>query len=360
MNAATVLPRGAAIGVLGGGQLGRMLASAAARLGFDVHVYTPQPDSPAARVAAAATVAAYDDLAALEAFAGLVDVVTFEFENVPATAVEALSRAALVRPGAPSLAASQDRLAEKRLLASLGLAVAPHAPVDGPDDLAPAYAAVGPRAILKTRRLGYDGKGQARVMAADDLAAAFTALEGAPSVLEAMIDFSCEVSAIVARDAGGAIVSYDVAENRHADGMLRESRAPARVEPRMAAEAVSGAERLAHALDHVGVLCVEYFVAADGRLIANEFAPRVHNSGHWTEAACRVSQFEQHIRAVAGWPLGDPARHADAFMVNLIGSDIDAAVAIAAAPNACLTDYGKRDAVAGRKMGHVTYLQPKG
>ncbi|MDX2234489.1 MAG: 5-(carboxyamino)imidazole ribonucleotide synthase [Hyphomonadaceae bacterium] len=352
-----MLPPGSTIGILGGGQLGRMLALAAARLGFDVHIYTDEADSPAARVAAAATVAPWDDEAELRDFAAAVDVVTMEFENVPARTAAILADAGVaVRPGADALATAQDRVLEKMFLNAAGVATTPFAAVDAAPDLGTAFAITGGPSILKTRRLGYDGKGQARV---DDEAAAVAALAsfgGAAAILEARAPFACEVSVIAARAVDGAFAAYDVCENIHEHGILHVTRVPGSTAGAVEHAAVAATRRVADALHYVGVLCVEFFVMADGTLLANEIAPRVHNSGHWTEAACLTSQFEQHIRAVAGWRLGPTTRLADVEMTNLIGAEADQWAALAADPDVRLHLYGKRDVRDGRKMGHVTKL----
>ena len=357
MNAA--LPPGSRIGVLGGGQLGRMLAGAAARLGFDVHIYTPEADSPASRVAARTTVAAWNDLAALEAFAEAVDVVTYEFENVPVETARFVAARKPMRPGVDSLEQTQDRLTEKRFIAACGLSPAPFAAVDSEADLDPAAIAVGLPAILKTRRLGYDGKGQARVRTDADLKTAWAAVGGAPSVLEGFVAFEREISVILARGAAGETVAFDPPENRHEGGVLAVSTVPAAITTTTAAAALDAAQALAAALGHVGVMAVEFFVAQDGSLIVNEIAPRVHNSGHWTADACDVCQFEMHVRAVCGWPLPAPRRRADVEMQNLLGGAAGDWAALAAETDLRLTLYGKREARPGRKMGHLSRLRPK-
>jgi 5-(carboxyamino)imidazole ribonucleotide synthase len=345
------LPSGAVIGILGGGQLGRMLSMAAARLGYRTHVFEPGA-APAADVAHAVTRAAYEDAASLDAFARACDVVTYEFENIPAAALDLLSERVPLRPGRRSLEVSQDRLAEKSFLAGLGLAVAPHAKVDGPGDLAPALATTGLPAILKTRRFGYDGKGQARVSDAASAAAALATLDGAPAIAEGVVDFSREISVIAARGRDGAVAAYDPGENRHERGILATTTVPAAIPGRLRTDAVLLASRILTALDHVGVMGVELFVTGEG-LVVNEIAPRVHNSGHWTQAGCAVDQFEQHIRAIAGWPLGDGTRHADVTMENLIGADADRAMTLAGERGVQVHLYGKAETRPGRKMGHV-------
>ncbi|MEM7327194.1 MAG: 5-(carboxyamino)imidazole ribonucleotide synthase [Pseudomonadota bacterium] len=349
----SALEAGAMIGILGGGQLGRMLAGAAAQLGFDVAIYCPEQDCPAARVAATHTIGAYDDESALLAWAKTCDVVTYEFENVPVSAAKALISAGIcVRPGAQPLEVSQDRLVEKTFLQSCGIATAGFAMVDQATDIAEPIERFGGHGILKTRRDGYDGKGQARLEAGDDYEAAHKSLAHAPCILEAMVPFECEVSVIIARDVNGQSICYDLPRNAHVNGILRTSTLPAGISDEVAARACKAARALADALDYIGVLALEFFVLQDGSLLANEFAPRVHNSGHWTPEACATGQFEQHIRAVAGWPLGDVTRFHDVEMANLLG---DEALALPQdlLKDSVLTLYGKRDAKPGRKMGHV-------
>jgi 5-(carboxyamino)imidazole ribonucleotide synthase len=337
----------ATIGILGGGQLGRMLALAAARLGHACAVYDPDLRCPAGQVARA-TAGAWDDADALAAFSRQVDVVTFEFENIPLSALAALE--APVRPGARSLEISQDRLVEKEFLAGLGLAVAPFARVDDAAGLAAARQRLGD-GILKTRRLGYDGKGQVRLPADDPLAE----IGHAPAILEALVPFRREVSAIVARAADGATVAFDPGENVHQGGILATTTVPARLSSFRAEEARVIAARIAAALGHVGVLAVEFF-ETDAGLVVNEIAPRVHNSGHWTQDGCLTCQFEQHVRAITGWPLGDGRRHSDVTMTNLIGRAVDDAASCAARPDCAVHLYGKAETRPGRKMGHVNRL----
>jgi 5-(carboxyamino)imidazole ribonucleotide synthase len=358
--AAEPLPPGSTIGILGGGQLGRMLSLAAARLGFRCHTYCPDPDSPAFDVSAAQTVAAYEDAAALEKFAHAVDVVTYEFENVPVAAAERLAEVVPVRPGARALAISQDRLTEKNFVGDLGIATAPFEAVDDGASLEAAIERVGLPAVLKTRRLGYDGKGQAILRATSDAGKAFAAIGGKPAILEGFVSFARESSIIAMRGADGTIAAYDPAENVHRDGILYTATVPAEISERTRAEARRIAEVLLGALDYVGVIGIELFVVGEGaseKLLVNEFAPRVHNSGHWTEDACAVSQFENHVRAIAAWPLGPTARHFDVTMTNLIGSDVEGWRSLAAEPGARLHLYGKREVRQGRKMGHVNRLR---
>jgi 5-(carboxyamino)imidazole ribonucleotide synthase len=350
------LPPGSTIGILGGGQLGRMLAMSAARLGLKCHIYNDEA-GPACEVAAAATLGAFDDLSKLKAFAAAVDVVTYEFENVPLAAAAAVERVRPLRPGLKALRISQDRLEEKTFVSGLGLPLAPFAAIAGPEDLDAALSAVGLPAILKTRRLGYDGKGQVRVATADALPAAFDAIGRVPATLEKVVAFASEVSVILVRGAGGETRFYDIPVNRHEGGILRTSSVPSELPQAHQARARAIAQTLADALGYVGVLAVEmFYVGGAEPLIVNEFAPRVHNSGHWTIDACAVSQFENHIRAVAGWPLGATERHSDARMQNLIGSEVGDWPRLAAEADACLHLYGKGEARPGRKMGHVTWL----
>jgi 5-(carboxyamino)imidazole ribonucleotide synthase len=346
------LPPGAVIGILGGGQLGRMLSVAASRLGFRSHIFEPSPNPPAADVAHALTTATYDDLPALRSFAAAVDVITYEFENIPTSALDLLESLRPIRPNRRALAISQDRLQEKAFLTSLGLPVAPHAPVTDAASLTDAIARTGLPAILKTTRLGYDGKGQVRLNSAADAPEALAQMQGAEAVLEGFIPFTREVSVIAARGLDGAVAAYDPGENVHRHGILHSTTVPARLSPGHRSDAVLLAAKILTALDYVGVMGVELFVTPDG-LIVNEIAPRVHNSGHWTQNGCVVDQFEQHVRAVAGWPLGDGSRHADVVMENLIGDDILRVPALAAERGAALHLYGKAEARPGRKMGHV-------
>lgn len=353
------LAPGAVIGILGGGQLGRMLSVAASRLGLRSHIFEPGANPPAGQVAEHVVTASYDDLEALRAFAEGVDVITYEFENIPVPALDALEALRPIRPGRRALAVSQDRLTEKEFLCELGLQTAPYAPVDDRSDLEDALARIGAPAILKTRRLGYDGKGQARLMSEADADAALAAMAGASAILEGFIDFSHEVSVIAARGLDGSVACFDPGENVHKDGILATTTVPARLSGAQRTDAVLLAGKILNALDYVGVLGVELFVTPGG-LVVNEIAPRVHNSGHWTQNACTIDQFEQHIRAVAGWPLGDGSRHANAEMKNLIGDDMARVPELAADPSVALHLYGKAEARAGRKMGHVNRISPKG
>lgn len=353
------LPPGSVIGILGGGQLGRMLALAAARLGFDAAVLGREEDCPAGRVAARTITGAYDDPNSLRRLAEVSDVVTFEFESVSAEAVAALeAQGVAVLPDARALATAQDRLAEKRFLNAHGCPTVAFAPIDDPVKIPAALERLGAPALLKTRREGYDGKGQAWVRDAAEAGAAWAAVGGVPSVLEARCPFVREVSLVAARGRDGGFAAYPLAENRHEAGVLRETVAPAEASPAVAAEARRIGRTVAEALGYVGVLAVELFELADGRLLVNEIAPRVHNTGHWTLDGCEVDQFEQHVRAIAGWPLGPVAPLARARMRNLLGEEADCWAELTDDPGARLHFYGKRDAAPGRKMGHVTWLSP--
>ena len=352
------LPPGATIGILGSGQLGRMLILAAARLGFKCHVYADAP-GPAFDVAAATTIGAYDDEAALATFAAAITAATFEFENIPEATVAFLSSLTTVRPGAKALACAQDRMNEKRLARALGAQTANFAAVDTLQDLRRALAELGTPAILKTRRFGYDGKGQIPIKDESRATEAWSALAEAPAILEAFVPFTAELSIVAVRSAAGQFAAYDVATNEHRDGILFQSHVPTKLSLETCDAATATTKAIADALDYVGVIAVEFFVQLDGgkeTLFVNEIAPRVHNSGHWTIDACAVSQFENHIRAVAGWPLGSTGRHSNAVMTNLIGQEAQTWKELAAEANACLHLYGKRDARPGRKMGHVTHL----
>jgi 5-(carboxyamino)imidazole ribonucleotide synthase len=352
------LPAGATIGILGGGQLGRMLAVAAARLGLRTHIYEPGANPPAGDVTHSVTTAPYEDETALRAFANAVDVITYEFENIPTSALDILENLRPIRPNREALRISQDRLTEKTFLQDLGLQTAPYAAVDDAASLTNAIAQTGLPAILKTRRFGYDGKGQARIMTAVDAAQALIDMAHAPAILEGFIDFTHEVSVIGARSASGDIACFDPGENVHESGILHTTTLPARLTPSQRSDAILLTANIMNKLDYIGVMGVEIFVTPQG-LIVNEIAPRVHNSGHWTQNACAVDQFEQHIRAVAGWPLGDGQRFADVVMENLIGNDMDRVNALASEPGTALHLYGKADVKPGRKMGHVNRIKPR-
>jgi 5-(carboxyamino)imidazole ribonucleotide synthase len=366
LNYKTLAP-GAWLGLLGGGQLGRMFCMAAQSLGFKVVVLDPAHDGPAISVADHHICADYLDARGLEKLAAMAQAVTTEFENVPAKALETLAESVQVSPQAASVAVAQDRIAEKRFVAGLGVDVAPHAVLMSAQDITDSLGNLLP-GILKVARLGYDGKGQARVDTLDELRAAFAKFNSVPCVLEKMLNLDCEVSVVVARNHHGAMVHYPVAQNIHRDGILAISMVPSqRAEGDLTARALTAAQRIAHGLNYVGVLCVEFFVLKDNQLLVNEIAPRPHNSGHYTIDACVTSQFEQQVRIMAGLPLGSPRPHHPAVMFNLLGDvwkkdAADAARAepdwsyVLAEPNAKLHLYGKTDARAGRKMGHVTVL----
>lgn len=349
------LPLGSVIGILGGGQLGRMLSVAAARLGYRCHIYEPAANPPAGQVAEKVYTAFYEDTAALTEFAQGVDVITYEFENVPTEALDILESLRPIRPNRRALAVSQDRIAEKDFLHGLGLSVAPYAEVGDFADLEQALAEIGAPAILKTTRLGYDGKGQARIMQPAEATEALAAMKGALAVLEGFVEFSHEVSVIAARGLDGSVAAYDPGENLHVDGILSTTTVPARLTPAQRSDAVLLAAKILNALDYVGVMGVELFVTPKG-LIVNEIAPRVHNSGHWTQNGCAIDQFEQHIRAVTGWPLGDGGRHADVVMENLIGDEIGRVPDLARERDVAIHLYGKAEARPGRKMGHVNRI----
>jgi len=346
------LPRGSSIGILGGGQLGRMLSVAGARLGFRTHIFEPGAQPPAGHVANLVTTAEYNNTDALQQFGRSVDVITYEFENVPTSALDVLEPLAPIRPGREALRISQDRVIEKDFLRTLGLKVAPFAAVDDAPALTSAIAQIGTPAILKTRQFGYDGKGQSRLATPNDATRALIDMAGAPAILEGFVDFDREISVIVARGQSGDIASFDPGENVHIDGILRTTTVPASISHTQRVEAVAAAERIVDALDYIGVLGIEFFVTPAG-LLVNEFAPRVHNSGHWTQNGCTIDQFEQHIRAISGWPLGDGQRHSDVHMENLIGHDLDRLADLAASPHLSLHLYGKAEVKADRKMGHV-------
>jgi 5-(carboxyamino)imidazole ribonucleotide synthase len=355
------LKPGDTIGILGGGQLGRMLAMAAARLGLRCRVFSPDPDSPAFDVVANATCAEYADVEALELFAADVDVITYEFENVPAASAMILAERRRVLPDRRILETTQDRLIEKDFVRGLNIKTADYADVSSPQTLHTAIARIGLPAVLKTRRFGYDGKGQMIIRAGDDPDRAWTDLGTRSAILEAFVPFEREISVIAARSADGDVECFDVTENEHRDHILKVSRVPAAIPDELAARARDIAQRIAAALNYVGVLAVEMFVVnRDGKpeVLVNEIAPRVHNSGHWTLDGASVSQFEQHIRAIAGWPLGRPLRHGEVTMTNLIGDEINSYGEWLAVPGATVHLYGKGAPRPGRKMGHVTQVVP--
>jgi len=357
-----LLKAGATIGILGGGQLARMLALAAARLGLRCHVYSPEMDSCAFDVVHAGTYAAYDDEDALGRFAGTVDVITYEFENVPAKTAAFLARRRPVLPDPQVLETTQDRLVEKNFISALKIATAPYAPIHSATQLAEGVKAIGLPSVLKTRQLGYDGKGQAKIAKGGDAITAWRSVRNAPCILEGFIKFEREVSVVVARARDGGVECFEVTENEHRDHILKVSRVPAKVAPALAREARQIATRIAKAFDYVGVLAVEMFVVRKGRrstVLVNEIAPRVHNSGHWTIDGATVSQFEQHIRAIAGWPLAKPLRLGRRVeMVNLIGDEVNDAANWLTVPGTSVHVYGKGEARPRRKMGHVTRVWP--
>lgn len=354
-----VIAPGSTIGILGGGQLGRMTALAAARLGYRCHIYCPEAEAPAFGVAAAHTVAAYDDAEALDAFAKAVDVITFEFENIPAASAERLSASALVRPSWTVLETAQDRVAEKTFFGKIGAGTAPWRQVDDLASLERAIADLGTPCILKTRTLGYDGKGQVRIDKPAQAAEAWEAIKGAPAILEGFVSFSKEISAIVARSPRGEVNTFDVVENIHVDHILDTTRAPAQILPEQAERAAAIAHAAATHLGLEGLLAIEMFVDHDGRILVNEMAPRPHNSGHWTMDACVTDQFEQFVRAVCNLRLGSTERHSNAEMKNLLGRSIEGWSDILSDPKAKLHLYGKLEARDGRKMGHVTKVFPR-
>jgi 5-(carboxyamino)imidazole ribonucleotide synthase len=355
------LPPNSTIGLVGGGQLGRMSALAAARLGYRCHILTREPGSPATQVSAAVTISDYQEPGGLRAFAAAVDVISFEFENVSAEGLDLLASLKPVRPSPAILRTSQDRVLEKSFLNGAGVPTAPWASVESFDELREAVERIGLPAVLKTTRLGYDGKGQAMLRRPDDLAAAYAALEPKPLILEGFIDFAQEISVVAARGEDGGYAAFDAVENRHRNHILDLTLAPARIPEAVEQQAQSIARRVAEALGLVGLLAVEMFVDARGKVLVNEIAPRPHNSGHWTIDACPASQFELHIRSIAGLPLPPAVRHSDAVMKNLVGPEETALwPEILGAPGLIPHLYGKAEARPGRKMGHVTRLFPRG
>lgn len=360
MQKPTGLPPGSTIGILGGGQLGRMLAMASARLGYRTLILDPDPSAPAAQLANAHIVAAFDDEAALARLAGLCERITFEFENVPFASLAFLERLKPAFPSSRSLANTQDRLTEKRFVAGLGIATAPFFEITDEKSLAFALAATGGRGIIKTRKMGYDGKGQALVASPRQAAAAWKMLGHAPLILEGIVDFECEISVVAARAGDGGFAAYDPAINLHKGGILRQSTVPAPLDGAVLAQAIAATRAISNALSHVGVLGVEFFVTRGQQLVVNEIAPRVHNSAHWTEAVCPVCQFEQHVRAVCGLPLGTTLRTADCVMQNLIGEDMALVPQLLSEGEGMLHLYGKAQMRPGRKMGHFTRIVRKG
>ncbi len=352
-----MIPFRKTLGILGGGQLGRMSALAAARLGIETVILTPETDSPAAQVCARTIVAPFEDKKALKAFAELVDVITYEFENIPVESVRYLQTLRPVLPDERLLAIAQHRVSEKSFLNEIGIPTARWVRITSAEGIREALLFWGARqGILKTARFGYDGKGQCTVRLDSNMVEKWASLQTSEAILEEHIAFTCELSVIVARDKLGQTAAYGPILNDHRNHILARSTIPAPVPGELAADTRRMTERLAEAVDLVGVLALELFVTADGRILSNEIAPRTHNSGHWTLDACAVSQFEQHVRTVCGLPVGPPARHSDAVMLNLIGADVEKAARFVEIPNACVHLYGKREARPGRKMGHVTIL----
>lgn len=356
------LPPGSKIGIFGGGQLGRMLAIAAARLGFHVHIYSPLHGSPAFEVAHEHTIAPYGDLVAVKAFAEQMDVVTVEFENIPLDTYEHAAKFCSISPAPTALAIAQDRLAEKKFLTSHNIPIAPYVEINGEGDIVSAIYKLGPDGILKTRRMGYDGKGQVRLGVGVDPDLAIKAFSNQPAIFEKIIPFKLEISCIAARDIHGNIVFYDCPRNEHRNQILAESHVPSGVPETLEKLARAYTAKIADKLQYVGVLAVEFFVLGQGNehpLLVNEIAPRVHNSGHWTTNACAYDQFENHIRAIAGWSLGSTKRHSNAMMTNIVGHDMDRWADFASNEGAILHLYGKEEVREGRKLGHITYLYEK-
>ena len=352
------LPPGSVIGILGGGQLGRMAALAASALGYRSHIYCPEQDCPASQVTSLCTTAAYDDETALADFAASVDVITLEFENIPLTSARFLAERKALRPGPEILRICQNRIREKDFCAAQGIPTARYAAVEDLAGLERAVAEIGRPALLKTTELGYDGKGQVRIEPETSLAEAWDVVS-APSVLEGFVPFALELSVLVARGPDGAAVTYPAVENRHRDQILHETHVPGAISALAAGRADAIARRMGDSLDLIGLLAIEMFVTEEDEVLVNEMAPRPHNSGHWTMDACVTSQFEQFIRAVCGLPLGATHPLTDAVMTNLLGDEANGWLEILAEPNAKLHLYGKAEARPGRKMGHVTRIGEK-
>ncbi len=352
------LSSGSAIGILGGGQLGRMLSVAASRLGYKTHIYDPHPDNPAGQVAAQTTIASFADTTALMEFAKTVDIVTYEFENIPTSALDSIEAYCSIHPNREALRISQDRLTEKNFLQSLNLNTAPYADIPDRSTMPAAMRTIGTPAILKTRRLGYDGKGQIRINDPQKCENAFDQMQGQPTLLEGVIEFECEFSVIAARSMTGDVVAFDPGENTHVNGILRTTTVPSRLNAKQSTDAVLLAAKILNELNYVGVLGVELFLA-DATLIVNEIAPRVHNSGHWTQNGCVVDQFEQHIRAITGLPLGDGTRYTDVTMENIIGDQVTQRSDLMTQSNTAIHLYGKTAFKSGRKMGHVNRVSSR-
>lgn len=352
------LAHGSVIGILGGGQLGRMLSVAASRLGYKTHIFEPTSNPPAGDVAFEITTAPYSNEEALERFAKSVDIITYEFENIPTDALDILERVRPIHPNREALRVSQDRCVEKQFLNKIGLKTAPFADVSSLKELEAAVNDIGAPSILKTRRFGYDGKGQVRLTPESNLAETYEAIGEQLAVLEGFVSFIREVSVIGARNAAGDVACFDPGENVHKDGILDTTTVPAQISAAQRMDAVLLTAKIMNALEYVGVMGVELFVTGAG-LIVNEIAPRVHNSGHWTQDGCAVDQFEQHIRAITGWPLGDGSRYCDVRMENLIGQDVGRVKMLAGEKNVALHLYGKAEIKAGRKMGHLNRILAK-
>lgn len=353
-----MLKPGSRIGILGGGQLGKMLAVAASRLGFTSHIFAPNENSPASQVAFKTLTASYEDQRALIKFANSVDIITYEFENIPTSALDILEKIVPIRPGREALRVSQDRIIEKDFLSGIGLKTAPYQIVDGFNSVQSASEMIGFPAILKTTRLGYDGKGQVRLSKNSDIEKEYTKLKDNVLIYEGFIDFEFEVSVIAARNLSGQVACYDPGQNVHLNGILHTTTVPSQLTSRQTVDAVLIASKILESLNYVGVLGVELFCTKAG-LIVNEIAPRVHNSGHWTQNGCSIDQFEQHIRAIAGWPLGDGRRQTNVVMQNLIGDEVNHVPELAKDENISLHLYGKTEIKPGRKMGHFNLVKEK-
>ena len=341
------------LGILGGGQLARMLVSAAARVGIACHLYTPGRSDVAVQVCGRSTIGGFEDLDAVARFARQVDVVTVESENIPLPTLEAVSSSGTLRPNRRAIATAQDRWSEKQFVSSLGLPTVVHSRIRSDEDVDAAAATVPMPAILKTSRLGYDGRGQVAVSSADECRSAWRALGSVDCVLEQRVDFVAELSVVAARSQSGEFVPFAPSLNRHDEGILRSSTVPSGLDPEVQANAVEATRRIVDELEYVGVIGVEFFLLAAGELAVNEMAPRVHNSGHWTQNGCVVDQFEQHVRAVMGLPLGDGSRHSDVTMLNLLGAEVLDLEKYLRDPNAGVHVYGKTPVQPKRKMGHV-------
>ena len=353
-----ILEPGSRIGILGGGQLGRMLAVAATRLGFKSHIFDPSENSPASQVACKTSIASFENEKALIKFANSVDVITYEFENIPTSALDVLEKIVPIRPGREALRVSQDRIIEKDFLSGIGLKTTPYQIVDGFNSLHSASEVIGFPAILKTTRLGYDGKGQVRLSENSDIEKEYKKLGDNILIYEGFVDFEFEVSVIAARNLSGQVACYDPGQNVHINGILHSTTIPSQLNSQQTVDAVLIASKILESLNYVGVLGVELFYTKSG-LIVNEIAPRVHNSGHWTQNGCTIDQFEQHIRAITNWPLGDGTRHTNVVMQNLIGDEVKNVSELAKDENISLNLYGKTEIKPGRKMGHFNLVKEK-